>query len=43
MVTLTAKDFLEVLMNDKSIDTQKLAYVKSKASMGKQAGTWMHP
>ena len=34
------KAFVEVLMNEESLNTQKHAYL---ATRGKQGGTWMHP
>lgn len=37
------KEFIEALMQEENLDTQNLAYVKSKASRGKNVGTWMHP
>ena len=37
------KAFLEVLTNEEGLHTQESAYVKSRASRGKNAGTWMHP
>jgi hypothetical protein len=37
------KNFLEVLINEENLHTPLQAYVKSKASRGNEAGTWMHP
>jgi hypothetical protein len=37
------KSFLEVLEKEEILHTQNFAYVKSKASRGKNVGTWMHP
>lgn len=34
---------MEALVNEGILDTPKEGYVKSKASKGKNAGTWMHP
>lgn len=38
-----AKEFISALMEEENLDGEKSAYVKSKASRGKNAGTWMHP
>ena len=37
------KDFIEVMINEENLHTPVEAYVKSKASRGENAGTWMHP
>ena len=37
------KQFLEVLVEEENLHTQDSTYVKSKASRGDNAGTWMHP
>lgn len=37
------KTFINTIMERENLDTPKLVYVKSKASRGKNAGTWMHP
>lgn len=37
------KEFINVLMGEENLHTYNLAYVKSKASRGENAGTWMHP
>lgn len=37
------KEFIEVLIYEENLHTQKSAYLKSKASRGANAGTWMHP
>lgn len=37
------KEFINVLVCEENLDTQNSAYVKSKASRGSNAGTWMHP
>lgn len=37
------KEFINVLVSEENLDTQNSAYVKSKASRGSNAGTWMHP
>lgn len=37
------KEFINALMEEENLHTQNSAYVKSKASRGKNAGTWMHP
>lgn len=36
-------EFLEALVDEGIIDTPKQGYVKSRASRGENAGTWMHP
>jgi hypothetical protein len=37
------KSFIEVMMEEENLDTPLEVYVKSKASRGVNAGTWMHP
>lgn len=37
------KAFIEVLMNEENLHTPIEVYVKSKASRGENAGTWVHP
>ncbi len=37
------KAFIEVLAAEEDLHTAKSPYVKSRASRGKNAGTWMHP
>lgn len=37
------KEFINVLVNEENLHTQNSAYVKSRASRGDKAGTWMHP
>ncbi len=37
------KEFIDTIMERENLDTPKLVYVKSKASRGDNAGTWMHP
>lgn len=37
------KSFIEVLQSEENLHTQESTYVKSKASRGENAGTWMHP
>lgn len=37
------KEFINTIMERENLDTPKLVYVKSKASRGDSAGTWMHP
>lgn len=37
------KEFIAALIEEENLDGQKSAYVKSKASRGKNVGTWMHP
>lgn len=37
------KEFIEVLINEENLHTQNSVYVKSRASRGSNAGTWMHP
>lgn len=36
-------EFIETIMERENLDTPKLVYVKSRASRGNMAGTWMHP
>lgn len=35
--------FIQTIMRRENLHTPKLVYVKSKASRGDSAGTWMHP
>lgn len=37
------KEFINTIMARENIHTPKLVYVKSRASRGDSAGTWMHP
>ncbi len=37
------KDFMEALAEEVNLDTPEMLYVKSRASRGKNAGTWVHP
>lgn len=37
------KDFIEIMMVEENLHTPLEAYVKSRASRGDNAGTWMHP
>lgn len=37
------KEFISALIDEENLDGEKSAYVKSKASRGNNAGTWMHP
>lgn len=37
------KEFIEALLDEENLHGQNFAYVKSKASRGENAGTWMHP
>lgn len=37
------KEFINALISEENLHTQNSAYVKSKASRGLNAGTWMHP
>ena len=37
------KKFITALMLEENLHTQNSAYVKSRASKGSNAGTWMHP
>lgn len=37
------KDFICVLKEEENLHSQNSAYLKSKASRGENAGTWMHP
>lgn len=39
----STKEFIAALIEEENLDGQKSAYVKSKASRGKNVGTWMHP
>lgn len=36
-------EFIKALMSEENLHGQNSAYVKSKASRGENAGTWMHP
>lgn len=38
-----SKEFISTIMERENLHTPKLVYVKSKASRGENAGTWMHP
>lgn len=35
--------FIQTIMERENLDTPKMVYVKSRASRGDSAGTWMHP
>lgn len=37
------KEFINALIEEENLHGEKSAYVKSKASRGSNAGTWMHP
>lgn len=37
------KEFIDALVQEENLDGEKSAYVKSRASRGDNAGTWMHP
>ncbi len=37
------KDFIEVLQIEENLHTRNSVYLKSRASRGENAGTWMHP
>ena len=37
------EEFIQALINEENLDGRNSAYVKSKASRGDGAGTWMHP
>lgn len=37
------KEFISALLEEEKLDTQKSAYVKSKARLDRGGGTWMHP
>lgn len=37
------KEFINTIMARENLHTPKLVYVKSRASRGDSAGTWMHP
>jgi KilA-N domain. len=37
------KEFISALISEENLHGQNSAYVKSKASRGSNAGTWMHP
>lgn len=37
------KDFINALIIEENLHTQNSTYVKSRASRGNNAGTWMHP
>ena len=37
------QDFLQVLEQEEGLHTRNSVYVKSRASRGENAGTWMHP
>lgn len=36
-------EFVQTIMNKENLHTPKMVYVKSRASRGDNAGTWMHP
>lgn len=36
-------EFIETIMRRENLHTPKMVYVKSRASRGDEAGTWMHP
>lgn len=37
------EEFIKTIMERENLHTPKMVYVKSKASRGENAGTWMHP
>lgn len=39
----SVKDFIQTLITEENLDGPSEAYVKSKASRGANAGTWLHP
>ena len=39
----STKDFIEVLAEEENLHARNSVYVKSRASRGDNAGTWMHP
>lgn len=39
----STQEFIEALVKEENLHRQNSAYVKSKASRGQNAGTWMHP
>ncbi|MDH6304602.1 hypothetical protein M2459_001337 [Parabacteroides sp. PF5-5] len=39
----STKEFIKALISEENLHTQNSAYVKSRASRGSNAGTWMHP
>ena len=39
----STNEFVEALIKEENLDSRNSAYVKSKASRGDNAGTWMHP
>lgn len=39
----STKSFIDVIMNEEKLHTRDSVYVKSRASRGKNAGTWMNP
>ena len=41
--SVKVNEFIEALMEEENLDTPKQVYVKSRASRGKNAGTWVHP
>ena len=36
-------EFIETIIRRENLHTPKMVYVKSRASRGDEAGTWMHP
>lgn len=38
-----SKEFISTIIERENLHTPKMVYVKSKASRGDNAGTWMHP
>ena len=36
-------EFIDTIVKRENLDTPKMVYVKSRASRGNGAGTWMHP
>lgn len=36
-------EFIDTIIKRENLDTPKMVYVKSRASRGNGAGTWMHP
>lgn len=39
----STKEFIDSIISEENLDTRNSVYVKSRASRGDNAGTWMHP
>lgn len=43
LILFVTKEYIKVIVSEEILHGQNSAYVKSRASRGQNAGTWMHP